>query len=230
MERKIFSCVLLLAVLSNFSVFALDITLGLNYHTIIMKNSENYESIEAWQVPEVAAYAGDEVYFAQGHVTGCAEVFADFTYVVIGSGLQFQLPGTWWVEMDINGASAEEQILEFQYDNDLSFLYLNNYLYLKFPFHLGRVVSVYPMAGLQYSFNIKYTYNNYDVKRQMNEPKDLNDWYVAGGFGIDLVFRKFVFRPSFLFSWNLTPGVDERGADEYESWKIHAGFGVGYRL
>lgn len=142
MKRKKIFFVLLLASLLSFNLYPLEITLGVNYHTVIMKNLEKYIPKDSGEVPEVTANIGDDVDFGQGHITGYAGIFADFTYVVLGTGLQFQTPGTWWAEMDINGLSDTDQSLDFQYDNDISFLYLDNYLYIKYPFHLGKVVYI----------------------------------------------------------------------------------------
>ncbi len=125
-----------------------------------------------------------------------AKQFFDATYVQLAIGYGFTRGST-----EPAASTSTENFATFV--TQLSFSAL-----LKFPFVIGPV-AIFPLAGVEYKLNLTWSDDkDNNLKKGLNGPKsDLDELWLKGGVGIDIMFGSFFIRPEILVGFTpFSPG------------------------
>jgi len=117
--------------------------------------------------------------------------FFDATYLQASVGYMFINGGS--ITMKAGGSSSTSSV-----SGSLS--YVTFALYGKLPLAIGPV-RVFPLLGFQYRLNLTYTdADGNDLKPALTsqELADLNELWIEGGAGVDIVFGRFYIRAELL--------------------------------
>ncbi len=120
------------------------------------------------------------------------KAFVDATYLQASVG--YMMVNETTLDFILNGSSVGTST------GTNKFTYLTLAAYLKYPFAVGSA-SFFPLLGVEYKLNLtlKDSAGN-DVKSTLTsqEQADLNELWVQGGVGGDILIGKFFIRPEIL--------------------------------
>lgn len=119
-------------------------------------------------------------------------------------------------------------------DANYKFSYFELGLFGKYPFTVG-IAKLYPIAGLDFKFNVKATYSGNSIKEGLgeDEKKAFNAHYFVLGFGSDVfVTDKLFLRPLGLFGIQMNSPAKQYSSDAERdfSYMVNVGFSVGYQI
>ncbi|UTC78081.1 porin family protein [Treponema sp. OMZ 799] len=155
--------------------------------------------------------------------------FFDAEYVRAGLGLNFSVGGLALKANDGEGNSVSET------DSKVSNTNFRLSVLGKYPFTIAEIVKLYPLAGLEFDFNVSAKNDGKDIKEHMSDDlkKDLNHTYLVLGAGADITVTGNLFvtpKATFGFDLRQTSTAKEAKAKGGHTMKLEFGVGVGYKF
>jgi len=152
--------------------------------------------------------------------------FFDLTYAEVGLGIQTQL-GKSKLKSKLTYDGYSQLNKDDSSDFDSQLLNLTFKALGKYPFAFDKI-TVFPLAGLEYGFNLgtkdKDTLND-------KQKSDLNDLFIDLGAGVDYALTdKLYIRGEGLFGLNLTAKPDAFTVDSAFGYKVDVAVSVGYKF
>ena len=159
--------------------------------------------------------------------------FFDAEYVRAGLGLNFTVGGTKdQIKTDAGSVSVT--------NDKVSLANFRLSVLGKYPFTIAEIVKLYPLAGLEFDFNVSAKNDGKDMKKDLKDDakKDFNHAYLVFGVGADITVAKNLFvtpKATFGFDLRQNSGVKEAKKNNSKikgghAMKLEFGVGVGYKF
>ena len=215
MKKLIF--VFLLVALIATPLVALDFSAGGDFSFAPTWNTTKYDKVKRTSSANFLGFNG----------------FFDAEYVRAGLGLNFTVGG---IKDQTKSDSGSATVT----NDKVSLTNFRLSVLGKYPFTIAEIVKLYPLAGLEFDFNVSAKNDGKDMKKDLKDDakKDFNHAYLVFGVGADITVAKNLFvTPKATFGFDLRQNSKTKEAKKNDSkvkgghtMKLEFGVGVGYKF